>query len=142
MTDRTAVQAATLVLAARRATRLLTMDTITQPARNAAFKRWPTGAIEYSNIAKPGFEPIPDASNPDAPTTIWWHVPPASKFGVWLAGMLGCPRWCASIWAAAAVAVCSRTRGLRWIPTVLALSETTAWLHETAEWGLRPKPAR
>mgnify|MGYP000856016881 CR=1 FL=1 len=125
-----------LVLAARRATRLLTADVITEPLRVRAFKRWPS-APEYSRRPLPGYDPILDASNPGAAPAMWWRDATTTK-GKWLAKMLGCPRWCASIWAATAVVFLDLVPGARVLVRVLALSESTAWLHEAAEWGLPP----
>lgn len=136
MKPRSLPELAILVFAARRATRLLTADVITEPLRARAFKRWPS-APEYSTKPLPGWEPIPDAVDPTALPTMWWRDRTSAK-GKWLAKMLGCPRWCASIWAAAAVVALDAIPGARWLVRVLALSESTAWLHETAEWGLPP----
>ena len=124
----------TLALATIRATRLLILDTITDPVRKRLFTRHPATITYQNQESFPGYpwQPVKDETGKATPN-LWYREP--TSFGVWASKMLGCPRWCASIWAAIAVLACNRTPGLRWIPRALALSEIVAYLWYASEEG-------
>lgn len=102
-------------LAVHRLTRLITLDTITEPPREALI------AVAYG--AEPGSSPNAGVFEHDTWAERVEHDSHAPK----LAELLIC-RWCMSIWISAAVVLVRRTRWWPPVRLLLALSSASTLL--------------